>query len=133
MDEIQAAVLSVKLKYLDQDNLRRKEIANYYDDNIRNEAISTMKHDNTDNVRHIYTILSANRDSIQQQLAENNIATMIHYHIPPHHQACYKQWANLQLPITETIHRQELSLPCNQAMTDEEVEWVVECANKVLG
>ena len=132
MDEIQAAVLSVKLKYLDQDNIRRKQIAHYYDDNIHNNAIRTIVRDNTDNVRHIYPILSDFRDSIQKQLADNNIATMIHYPIPPHRQSCYRQLANLHLPITEAIHRQELSLPCNQAMTDEEVEWVVECVNRVV-
>lgn len=130
MDEIQAAVLSVKLKYLDEDNSRRKQIAQYYDETISTHSIRLMNNGGADNVRHIYTILTPHRDQLQQQLLSANVATMIHYPIPPHRQKCYPQFSALHLPISEAIHRQELSLPCNQAMTDEEAEMVAEAVNK---
>ena len=129
MDEIHAAVLSVKLKYLDEDNNRRKQIAHYYINNINNPEVRMMKEDDTDNVRHIFPILSLHRDTLQQHLLGEGVATMIHYPIPPHRQKCYPQFAHLQLPITDLIHQQELSLPCHQAMTDEEVEWVAKAVN----
>ena len=129
MDEIHAAVLSVKLKYLDEDNNRRKQIAHYYINNINNPEVRMMKEDGTDNVRHIFPILSPHRDTLQQHLLAEGVATMIHYPIPPHRQKCYPQFAHLQLPITDLIHQQELSLPCHQAMTDEEVEWVAKAVN----
>lgn len=129
MDEIHAAVLSVKLKYLDEDNNRRKQIAHYYINNINNPEVRMMKEGDTDNVRHIFPILSPHRDTLQQHLLAEGIATMIHYPIPPHRQKCYPQFAHLQLPITDLIHQQELSLPCHQAMTDEEVEWVAKAVN----
>lgn len=130
MDEIHAAVLSVKLKYLDEDNNRRKQIAHYYINNINNPEVRMMKEDDTDNVRHIFPILSPHRDTLQQHLLAEGVATMIHYPIPPHRQKCYPQFAHLQLPITDLIHQQELSLPCHQAMTDEEVEWVVKAISR---
>ena len=129
MDEIHAAVLSVKLKYLDEDNNRRKQIAHYYINNINNPEVRMMKEDDTDNVRHIFPILSPHRDTLQQHILAEGVATMIHYPIPPHRQKCYPQFAHLQLPITDLIHQQELSLPCHQAMTDEEVEWVAKAVN----
>lgn len=130
MDEIQAAVLSVKLKYLDEENSRRKHIARFYDENISAGNIRLMSNDGADNVRHIYAILTPRRDLLQQRLLSENVGTMIHYPIPPHKQKCYPQLASLRLPVTETIHLQELSLPCNQAMTDEEMEMVAEAVNK---
>ena len=130
MDEIHAAVLSVKLKYLDEDNNRRKQIAHYYINNINNPEVRMMKEYDTDNVRHIFPILSPHRDTLQQHLLAEGVATMIHYPIPPHRQKCYPQFAHLQLPITDLIHQQELSLPCHQAMTDEEVEWVVKAISR---
>ena len=130
MDEIHAAVLSVKLKYLDEDNNRRKQIAHYYINNINNPEVRMMKEDDTDNVHHIFPILSPHRDTLQQHLLAEGVATMIHYPIPPHRQKCYPQFAHLQLPITDLIHQQELSLPCHQAMTDEEVEWVAKAVSR---
>jgi dTDP-4-amino-4,6-dideoxygalactose transaminase len=141
MDEIQAAVLSVKLKYLDEDNARRKEIARYYDENIKRSCLSeqgvstphssllTPHSSFSDCVYHIYPILTPHRDALQQHLKEQGIMTMIHYPIPPHKQGCYKEWNDLSLPITELIHQQELSLPCHQAMTDAEVETVAKLLN----
>ena len=131
IDELQAAVLSVKLRYLDEDNSRRKAIARYYLENITNPNIILPHADDTDNVYHIFPILSPQRDSLARILREKGIGTMIHYPIPPHKQKCYSEWHSLSLPITERIHAQELSLPCNQAMTDDEVEAVVEAIKSV--
>jgi dTDP-4-amino-4,6-dideoxygalactose transaminase len=126
MDEITAAILSVKLRYLDFDNRRRQKIADYYIDNISQKHISLPPRDG---VHHIFPILSAERDRLQKYLKELGIQTVIHYPIPPHKQECYKEWNTLSLPITEKIHREELSLPLNQAMTDEEVTYIVEAIN----
>jgi dTDP-4-amino-4,6-dideoxygalactose transaminase len=134
IDEIQAAVLDVKLKYLDEENQRRKEIAKKYFEGIDNPLITLpMKNDDVDNVSdnvfHIFPVLCETRDALQKYLSEKGIGTMIHYPIPPHKQACYKEWNDLSLPITEKIHREELSIPCNQCMTDEEVEKVIDAMN----
>ena len=129
MDEIQAAVLRVKLQYLNQDNARRQEIADFYNTNITSERIQipAFRHAN---VYHIYPVMCKERELLQQHLLSNGIETAIHYPIPPHQQECYKEWNTLSFPITERIHQQELSLPCNQAMTDAEVEAVVEAVNR---
>lgn len=129
MDEIQAAVLRVKLQYLNQDNARRQEIADFYNTNITSERIQipAFRHAN---VYHIYPVMCKERELLQQHLLSNGIETAIHYPIPPHQQGCYKEWNTLSFPITERIHQQELSLPCNQAMTDAEVEAVVEAVNR---
>ena len=126
MDEISAAVLSVKLKYLDADNRRRQEIADYYVDNIKTDILTLPQRDG---VHHIFPVLSPTRDELQRQLKERGIGTVIHYPIPPHKQECYKEWNSLSLPVTERIHREELSLPLNQAMTDEEAKYVVDIIN----
>ena len=78
---------------------------------------------------HIFPVLSPHRDALQQYLKSNGVGTMIHYPIPPHQQQCYAEWNERSFPLTEEIHQQELSLPCNQSMTDEEVEYVVNCVN----
>lgn len=127
MDEISAAVLSVKLKYLDADNRRRQEIADYYIDNIKNPSIILPSREG---VHHIFPILTPRRDELQTYLSENGVGTVIHYPIPPHKQECYKEWNNLSFPVTERIHREELSLPLNQAMTQEEVIYITETINK---
>ncbi len=126
MDEISAAALSVKLKYLDEDNRRRQEIADYYVDNIKTDLLTLPPRDG---VHHIFPILTPERDDLQRLLKAKGIETAIHYPIPPHKQECYKEWNSMSLPITEKIHREELSLPLNQAMTDEEMKYVVDCIN----
>lgn len=130
MDEIQAAALRVKLKYLDAENARRKEIAQYYHTHINHPLITIPDDITADCVYHIFPILCKQRDQLQQILKDKGIGTAIHYPIPPHKQACYKEWNTLSLPITEHIHATELSLPCNQTMSDSEVESVVEAINK---
>lgn len=131
LDEIQAAVLDVKLRYLDADNARRKEVARYYIENIRNPQIITPRVEDWDaNVFHIFPVRCAKRDELQRYLTENKIQTIIHYPIPPHQQECYKAWNTLSFPVTEQIHREELSLPLSPVMTDEGVQQIVEVLNK---
>ncbi len=137
MDEMQAAVLSVKLRYLDADNQRRKQIATYYAQHISNPVVTlpgaeAWLRGNVDHVFHIFPVLSAHRDELQDYLKQKGIGTVIHYPIPPHQQDCYLEWHSLSLPVTERIHREELSIPCNQTMTDEEVRYVVEAINFFL-
>lgn len=134
LDELQAAVLDVKLKYLDAENQRRKEIAKIYFEKIDNPLISLpMKHGDVDNVFHIFPVLCQTRDRLQGYLADKGIGTMIHYPIPPHKQDCYKEWNGLSLPVTEMIHREELSIPCNPCMTNDDVETVVTTLNEYNG
>ena len=128
IDDIQAAVLSVKLKYLDSDNARRKEIANFYIEHISNSLVRLPE--KSGSVYHIFPILSERRDDLQHYLAEKGVGTVIHYPIPPHRQHCYADWHHPSLPVTERIHSQELSLPCHQAMTDEEVMEVTRLMNE---
>ena len=129
MDEIHAAVLNVKLPYLDKENQRRKQIAKAYLEGINNPHITLIKDNDRDNVYHIFPILSPSRDRLQQYLKDNGIETMIHYPIPPHQQEAYKEWSEQHYPITEFIHQQELSLPCNPTMTDEEVYQIIYSIN----
>lgn len=131
LDEIQAAILDTKLKHLDEDIAIRKQVAKYYIEHITNPQIVTpIVKDWDAHVFHIFTIRCAQRDTLQQYLTENGIQTVIHYPIPPHKQECYKEWNNLSFPITEQIHREELSLPMSPVMTEEEVKKVVEVVNE---
>jgi len=130
LDEIQAAVLDVKLRHLDEDNNRRKEVAKYYIENIKNPAVVLPKVEDWDaNVFHIFPIRCERRDELQKYLTENGVQTIIHYPIPPHKQKCYSKWNGLSLPITEKIHREELSLPMSPCLEEEEVKEVVEIIN----
>ena len=135
LDEIQAAVLSVKLRHLDADNSRRREIALRYIKEVKNPSIAMPSEEYMDNnVFHIFPVLSEQRDSLQKYLADNGIQTVIHYPIPPHEQRCYASSDALVvpptgLPITGQIHRQELSLPCNQVLTDDEVDYIISTLN----
>ncbi|MBE6286828.1 MAG: DegT/DnrJ/EryC1/StrS family aminotransferase [Mediterranea massiliensis] len=126
LDEIQAAVLDVKLKYLVEDNAHRKEIARYYIENIKNPLITlpdTLPYES--NAFHLFPILCEKRDELQQYLTENGVGTVIHYPIPPHKQECYKEWNNTSLPITEYIADHELSLPIGPSISMEDVDKVV--------
>ncbi len=126
MDEVQAAVLNEKLKWLDRDNERRVAIAQRYINSIRNTNVTLPTEPYlTNNVFHIFPVLCAKREQLQLELHQRGIETIIHYPIPPHKQQCYSEWNGLSLPITERIHREELSLPLNPTMTDEEVDMVI--------
>lgn len=131
LDEIQAAVLNVKLKYLDKDNNYRKKVAQYYIDNITNSQIILPKVDDwSTHVFHIFPIRCKKRNELQTYLSENGIQTLIHYPIPPHKQKCYKEWNSLSLPISEVIHKEELSLPISPVLTDTEVKKIVSVINQ---
>ena len=135
IDELQAAVLSVKLRYLDADNARRREVAAALISGITNPRITSPSLDLwRDAVWHIFPVLCADRDALQQHLAACGVHTLIHYPIPPHRQECYSKGQLILphggLPITEQIHREELSLPCNQVMTDAEVQQVIDAVNR---
>lgn len=130
LDEIQAAVLSVKLKYLNADTEIRRKIAKYYIDNIKNPLITLpCITDWKSHVFHLFTIRCKRRDELQKHLSDNDIQTIIHYPIPPHKQECYKEWNSLSLPITEQIHNEILSLPISPVLTSEEVKKIVDILN----
>lgn len=130
LDEIQAAVLDVKLKGLDKDNQKRQEISKFYRENIENPAVILPQvKEEQSHVWHIFPIRCEKRDELQKYLADNDIQTLIHYPIPPHKQGAYNEWSDLSFPITEKIHAQILSLPISPVMTQEEIEKVVEVIN----
>ena len=131
LDEIQAAVLDVKLKYLNEDNKRRRQIAKYYRENIKNKEIILPDTYNEDShVWHIFAIRTKERDRLQKYLEKNEIQTNIHYPVPPHKQECYKEWSHLSFPITEQIHTEVLSLPMSPVLEDAETQKVVEVINE---
>lgn len=137
LDEIQAAVLNIKLDRLDADNERRREIARKYVDRIKNPLISIPRgiaEVATDNVYHIFPVMCDRRDALQKYLEANAIQTLIHYPVPPHKQKCYSGnklfCCRSQLSITESIHMRELSLPMSSVMTDDEVEHVISVVNR---
>lgn len=130
MDEIQAAVLNVKLKYLKTDLNRRKEVARYYIEHIKHpDIILPLVKDWDAHVFHLFTIRTNRRDELQKYLTDNGVETLIHYPVPPHKQKAYKEWNNLSLPITEIIHAEELSLPISPVITDAEVKKVIDFIN----
>ena len=130
MSELDAAVLDVKLKYLDEDNQRRQKLAAFYYEHISNPLItlpSRLKDEN--NVYHQFPIFCEYRDKLQEHLNTKGIQTLIHYPIPPHKQECYKDWNDRKYPITEKIHAQELSIPMNQVVSEEDACMVVDAIN----
>ncbi len=137
LDELQAAVLDVKLKYLDADNRRRQEVAAYYYEYINNPLIELPERlPDANNVYHLFPVLvkDGRRDDLHDYLDQHGIGTVIHYPIAPHKQECYANatWnkPQLQLPITEMIADCELSLPISPSMSREQIEWVVQCVNE---
>jgi len=130
LDEIQAAVLDVKLKYLVEDNAHRKMVANYYYDNIKNPLITMPDRlPDEQNVYHLFPVLCKKRDELHDFLEKNGVGTVIHYPIAPHKQECYKEWNEMGLPITEYIANHELSLPIGPSISMEEVMEVVRLVN----
>lgn len=130
LDEIQAAVLDVKLRYLDTDNERRKQVAEMYIKGITNPVVITpVVPDRDAHVFHIFPVRTKKRDELQKYLTENGVQTNIHYPIAPHKQECYKDWNSWSFPISEQIHAEELSLPISPVITDEEVNEVIRLIN----
>ena len=131
MSELDAAILDVKLKYLDEDNKKRQDLADFYYENITNPLITLPSHiPDENNVYHQFPIFCERRDELQKFLTDNGVQTLIHYPIPPHHQECYAgvEWnkPQLSLPISEKIHQQELSIPMNQVVSKEEAQIAVD-------
>lgn len=135
LDELQAALLSVKLKYLNVEMQRRREIAVAYAKGITNpEIIKPISNSSTvnnlsDHVFHLFVVRTKNRTALQQFLSECGIQTVIHYPIPPHKQQAYKSFAGLDLKLTETIHNEVISLPISPVMTDEQIQAVIAAVN----
>ncbi|MGI5848070.1 MAG: DegT/DnrJ/EryC1/StrS family aminotransferase [Candidatus Cryptobacteroides sp.] len=132
LDEIQAAVLDVKLKYLAEDNAWRKQVGNYYYEHLSNPYVTLPDFlPDEQNVYHLFPILvsQGKRDALHDYLAHNGVGTVIHYPIPPHRQECYKEWNSMSFPITERIASEELSLPIGPAITLKEVAEVIRLVN----
>lgn len=134
LDEIQAAVLAMKLKRLDFDNARRRNIARCYCEGIKNRLITLpQRTDCTSHVIHVFIVRSLYRDDLATHLQKNGIQTLVHYPIPPHKQLAYKEWNGKSYPITEQIHREVLSLPMSQTMCESDVEQVISAVNSFKG
>ena len=134
LDEIQAAFLDIKLKYLDQENQIRREIAQYYCENIKHPDIilptaNSQQLKAKSHVWHLFVIRHPQRDELQKYLAENRVQTLIHYPIPPHKQMAYKGWNDISFPITEKIHKEVFSLPISPIIQEVKVQELVDLIN----
>ncbi len=140
LDEIQAAVLDVKLRHLDEDNEKRRHIARIYFEEICNPEVEIPGKElyfgenpeipaAVDSVFHVFPVLTGRRNDLRRHLDSNGIQTLVHYPIPPHKQECYSEWTGMSLPVTESIHDRELSLPISPVMTDEEARTVARAVN----
>ncbi|MCJ7933003.1 MAG: DegT/DnrJ/EryC1/StrS family aminotransferase [Chryseobacterium sp.] len=131
LDEVQAAVLDVKLKYVDEENQRRREIARRYSAEINNPEIilPEFPENEHEHVWHLFVIRTKSRNDLQNYLSDNGIQTLIHYPIPTHKQAAYKDLNHLSYPVTEQIHDEVLSLPISPVMTHEEADKVIHIIN----
>ena len=130
LDEMQAAILRVKLADLDNDNAKRLEIAKLYINGITNQSIELPNlYQARNHVWHLFVIRTAERDNFKKYLDENHIQSLIHYPIPPHKQKAYSKLNHLHLEKTEKIHQEVLSLPMDPTMTDEQVKAVIEIVN----
>jgi dTDP-4-amino-4,6-dideoxygalactose transaminase len=128
IDELQAAILLKKLKGLDIENQKRKFIASYYINNIKNINITLPKYDQNC-CWHVFPIHTNNRNELQQYLKEKEIETAVHYPIPPHKQLAYVEFNHCNFPITEYIYATELSLPCNSLLNLSDLEYIIEMVN----
>lgn len=131
LDELQAAILAIKLQHLDYDNELRRDIANTYCNQIKNPKIVLPNYpaNQESHVWHLFTIRSENRDQLQKYLTKEGIQTVIHYPIPPHKQKAYQELQKLALPITEEIHREMLSLPLYPHLEENDVKKVIAIVN----
>ncbi|RTL12776.1 MAG: DegT/DnrJ/EryC1/StrS family aminotransferase [Neisseriaceae bacterium] len=132
LDELQAAILDVKLTKLDADTEKRRVIAKTYREQITNPKI-ILPHvalGDDSHVWHVFVVRTENRDELQEYLADNGIGTVIHYPTPPHKQEAYKELNGLSLPISEQIHREVISLPISPIQTVEQTQYVIDVVNK---
>lgn len=137
LDELQAAFLDIKLKYLDAENRRREEIAEYYCEKINNpEIILPMAKDQPpmaiSHVWHLFVIRTQIRNKLQEYLTQKGIQTLIHYPTPPHKQVAYKHFSVLNFPITERIHSELLSLPISSVISHDEAKYITEIVNNYI-
>ena len=135
LDEMQAAILDVKLKHLDDETQNRRQIANLYMAEINNPLIELPKVNkdvlnDQQHVWHVFVIRSKYRMELQKYLAENGVQTLIHYPIPPHKQQAYEEWNDLSYPVSEQIHAEILSLPMGPTLTVEDAEKVIQLCNE---
>lgn len=132
LDELQAAVLDVKLPFIDAENEIRRKIALRYNAAIRNTKIQLpeMPSDEAEHIWHVYVVRTADRNGLQEYLNDKGIQTIIHYPIPPHQQKAYTELNHLSFPISEQMHKEVLSLPISPVMTDEEVDAVINVINQ---
>lgn len=130
LSEIQAAILSIKLPYLDSENELRRNIAKRYLAEIKNDKITLPTSNSVENdVWHLFVVKTVERDNFREYLLDNGISTDVHYPIPSHKQLAFQNWANLQLPITEKIHETVVSLPLNTTLTSEEISYIIQIVN----
>ncbi|MBK7558787.1 MAG: DegT/DnrJ/EryC1/StrS family aminotransferase [Chitinophagaceae bacterium] len=131
LDEIQAAVLNVKMKYLDSENDKRRIVAGFYINEIRNKKIilPQMPQNIDEHVWHLFVVRCEHRNDLKAYLEKNGIQTLIHYPVPPHLQKAYPGYNHLQLGITEKIHREVLSLPISSVLKIEEMQKIVDVIN----
>ncbi|UHO37999.1 DegT/DnrJ/EryC1/StrS family aminotransferase [Chryseobacterium capnotolerans] len=132
LDEIQAAVLDIKLKYIDRENEVRRAIAQRFTNEITHPEIILPEYpeNEKEHVWHVFVIRSSKRDELQAYLTENGVQTLIHYPIPPHKQEAYKEWEQLSFPISEKIHQEVLSLPISSVMNEEDITTIIKAINK---
>jgi len=131
LDELQAAVLLVKLKHLDKDNNKRRKIAELYLNKIKNDKLILPRTDNDkSHVWHLFVIRTKNRDNFAKYMLKNGIETLVHYPVPPHKQKAYSEWKDLKYPITEEIHKTVISLPLYQAMQKKEISQIIKACNE---
>lgn len=134
LDEIQAAILDIKLKFLDQETLHRRKIAALYLENINNSLIQLPKTqinalDDKQHVWHLFVIQTEHREALQKHLAEHGIQTLIHYPIPPHKQQAYEEWNNSSFTISEKIHSDVLSLPMGPTLSLTDAQFIIDVCN----
>ncbi|GAB2556520.1 DegT/DnrJ/EryC1/StrS family aminotransferase [Spirosoma aerophilum] len=130
LDELQAAILTAKLPFLDSDNKRRREVARRYLTEIKNPDLTLPPADQIDqDVWHLFVVQHAQRDNFRTSLHQAGVGTDIHYPVPPHHQRAYADFSALSLPISEQLHRNAISLPLNPTLTDDEVTHIIQTVN----
>ena len=130
MDELQAAVLRLKLARLDEDNKKRRIVASRYLSEMHNPCVILPRAPESErHVWHIFVVRTKNREKLQAWLKENGVQTLIHYPIPPHRQKAYSEWRERSYPITESIHKDVISLPMSPLLTNEQINEVVSAVN----
>lgn len=137
LDEVQAAFLSIKLKYLNNDNKTRRALASYYHQHIINKKIilptknmgQSIENDES-HVWHVFAVRTLHRNKFKKYLFDNGVQTVIHYPRPPHKQEAYSEWAHLTFPVSELIHEQIISLPISPIMTTDEINKVADIVNQ---